>query len=74
LRRSLRLVQVPCIECNGMAAVKAINASRMALNDGGRHFVSLDQVIAIMRDTGRDMQGKYKETAEGGLAVNVTEC
>jgi len=57
-----------------MAAVKAINASRMALNDGGRHFVSLDQVIAIMRDTGRDMQGKYKETAEGGLAVNVTEC
>ena len=68
------LVQVPCIERNGMAAVKAINASRMALNGDGSHFVSLDRVIATMRDTGRDMQSKYKETAQGGLAVNVTEC
>ncbi len=65
------LVQVPCIERNAMAAVKAINAARLALRGDGRHFVSLDRVIKTMRDTGRDMQDKYKETARGGLAVNV---
>ncbi len=68
------LVQVPCIERNAMAAIKAINAKRMARQGDGSHFVSLDKVIATMRDTGRDMQSKYKETAEGGLAVNVIEC
>jgi L-serine dehydratase len=68
------LVQVPCIERNAMAAVKAINAKRMALNGDGQHFVSLDKVINTMRITGRDMKSKYKETARGGLAVNVTEC
>ncbi|NTX00183.1 L-serine ammonia-lyase [Myxococcus sp. CA051A] len=67
------LVQVPCIERNAMASVKAINASRMALSGDGRHFVSLDKVIRTMRDTGRDMKDKYKETARGGLAVNVLE-
>ncbi len=65
------LVQVPCIERNAMAAVKAINAARLALRGDGRHFVSLDKVIRTMRITGRDMQSKYKETAEGGLAVGV---
>lgn len=68
------LVQVPCIERNAMAAIKAINAKRMAMNGDGQHFVSLDKVIATMRDTGRDMKKKYKETARGGLAVNVIEC
>jgi L-serine dehydratase len=68
------LVQVPCIERNAMAAIKAINAKRMALRGDGQHFVSLDKVIKTMRDTGRDMKSKYKETARGGLAVNVTEC
>ncbi len=68
------LVQVPCIERNAMAAVKAINAKRMAMRGDGKHFVSLDKVIKTMRDTGRDMKTKYKETARGGLAVNVTEC
>lgn len=68
------LVQVPCIERNAMASVKAINAKRMALRGDGTHFVSLDKVIKTMRDTGRDMQSKYKETARGGLAVNVIEC
>ncbi len=68
------LVQVPCIERNAMAAVKAINASRLALRGDGQHFVSLDKVIKTMRETGRDMQSKYKETARGGLAVNVIEC
>jgi len=67
------LVQVPCIERNAMGAVKAISAARMALRGSGEHFVSLDQVIKTMRDTGRDMQEKYKETARGGLAVNVLE-
>ena len=67
------LVQVPCIERNAMAAVKAISAARMALRGDGQHYVSLDQVIKTMRDTGRDMQEKYKETARGGLAVNVLE-
>jgi L-serine dehydratase len=65
------LVQVPCIERNAMAAIKAISAARMALRGDGTHYVSLDQVIKTMRDTGRDMHDKYKETARGGLAVNV---
>ena len=68
------LVQVPCIERNAMAAVKAVNAARMALRGDGTHFVSLDRVIKTMRDTGADMKTKYKETARGGLAVNVIEC
>ncbi len=67
------LVQVPCIERNAMASVKAINASRIALRGDGQHFVSLDKVIKTMRDTGADMKTKYKETARGGLAVNVIE-
>ncbi len=67
------LVQVPCIERNAMGAIKAISAARMALRGSGEHFVSLDQVIRTMRDTGKDMQEKYKETARGGLAVNVLE-
>lgn len=67
-------VQVPCIERNAMAAVKAINASRLALRGDGHHIVSLDQVLLTMRQTGEDMKTKYKETARGGLAVNVTEC
>jgi L-serine dehydratase len=65
------LVQVPCIERNAMASVKAINAARLALNGDGKHFVSLDKVIKTMRDTGKDMKTKYKETARGGLALNV---
>ena len=68
------LVQIPCIERNAIAAVKAINASRLALLADGQHYVSLDNVIKTMRDTGRDMKTKYKETARGGLAVNVVEC
>ena len=67
------LVQVPCIERNAIASVKAINAARMAMRGDGEHFVSLDKVIKTMRDTGRDMKTKYKETARGGLAVNVLE-
>ncbi|MGB8665555.1 MAG: L-serine ammonia-lyase, iron-sulfur-dependent, subunit alpha, partial [Serratia inhibens] len=68
------LVQVPCIERNAIAAMKAINAAQMALRGDGQHFVSLDKVIRTMRDTGRDMQDKYKETSRGGLAVNAIEC
>jgi L-serine dehydratase len=68
------LVQVPCIERNAMASVKAINAARMALYGDGHHFVSLDKVIRTMRDTGADMKSKYKETARGGLAVTVLEA
>ncbi len=68
------LVQIPCIERNAMGAVKAINASRLALSGDGTHFVSLDKVIRTMRDTGRDMKSKYKETSRGGLAVSVVEC
>lgn len=68
------LVQIPCIERNALASVKAINAARLALHGDGSHFVSLDQVIRTMRDTGRDMLAKYKETSEGGLAVNAIEC
>lgn len=68
------LVQVPCIERNAMGAVKAINAARMALAGDGHHVVSLDKVIKTMRETGADMKTKYKETARGGLAVNIVEC
>ncbi len=68
------LVQIPCIERNAMGSVKAINAQRMAMRGDGKHRVSLDKVIKTMRDTGRDMQDKYKETSRGGLAVNVIEC
>jgi L-serine dehydratase len=68
------LVQVPCIERNAIAAVKAINAARLALHGDGTHRVSLDQAVATMRQTGRDMSHKYKETSLGGLAVNVVEC
>jgi L-serine dehydratase len=68
------LVQIPCIERNAIAAVKAINAARMALRGDGTHYVSLDKVIKTMRETGADMMSKYKETARGGLAVNIVEC
>ncbi|MGA9341454.1 MAG: L-serine ammonia-lyase [Rhodanobacteraceae bacterium] len=68
------LVQIPCIERNAMGSVKAINAQRMAMKSDGKHRVSLDKVIKTMRDTGRDMKDKYKETSRGGLAVNVIEC
>ena len=68
------LVQIPCIERNAIAAVKAINAARMALRGDGTHHVSLDKVIKTMRETGADMLTKYKETARGGLAVNIVEC
>jgi L-serine dehydratase len=68
------LVQIPCIERNAFGAVKAINAASLALHGDGTHHVSLDQVIATMRQTGADMQSKYKETSQGGLAVNVPEC
>ncbi|MCG9696954.1 L-serine ammonia-lyase [Shewanella sp. Isolate11] len=68
------LVQVPCIERNAMGAVKAINASRLAMRGDGNHKVSLDKVIKTMMDTGKDMRSKYKETAKGGLAVNIVEC
>lgn len=68
------LVQIPCIERNAMGSVKAVNAARLALQGDGSHIVSLDKVIKTMRDTGRDMKAKYKETSRGGLAVNVVEC
>jgi L-serine dehydratase len=68
------LVQIPCIERNGMAAVKAVTAAKMALRGDGRHHVSLDKVIKTMKETGADMKDKYKETSRGGLAVNVIEC
>ncbi|MDJ0813857.1 MAG: L-serine ammonia-lyase [Woeseiaceae bacterium] len=68
------LVQVPCIERNAMGAVKAINAARLAMHGDGTHVVSLDQVIETMRQTGLDMSKSYKETSQGGLAVNVPEC
>ncbi|MGF6832999.1 L-serine dehydratase [Paenarthrobacter sp. TE4293] len=68
------LVQIPCIERNAIAAAKAINAAKMALWGDGTHRVSLDEVIVTMRETGKDMSHKYKETAMGGLAVNVVEC
>jgi len=68
------LVQIPCIERNAMASMKAVNAARMALNGDGKHFVSLDSVIKTMFETGKDMMNKYKETSQGGLAVNIVEC
>ena len=68
------LVQIPCIERNAIASVKAVNAARMALRGDGSHHVSLDKVIKTMRETGADMLTKYKETARGGLAVNIVEC
>jgi len=68
------LVQIPCIERNAIGAIKAIAAARMAVNGTGRHHVSLDQAIETMRQTGADMQDKYKETSRGGLALNVVEC
>lgn len=68
------LVQIPCIERNAMGAIKAINATRMALRGDGSHFVSLDKVIKTMKQTGKDMKKHYKETSKGGLAVNITEC
>ncbi|MDO5053398.1 MAG: L-serine ammonia-lyase [Pseudoclavibacter sp.] len=68
------LVQIPCIERNAIASVKAINAARLAMQTDGSHKVTLDQAIKTMRDTGRDMKIKYKETSRGGLAVNVIEC
>ena len=67
------LVQIPCIERNAMASIKAISAARMALRGDGKHFVSLDKVIKTMRETGKDMKEKYKETARGGLATNVID-
>ena len=68
------LVQIPCIERNAIAAVKAINAAQMALRGDGEHHVSLDKVIQTMKETGKDMSEKYKETSKGGLAVNAIEC
>lgn len=68
------LVQIPCIERNAIASVKAVNAARLALHGDGRHHVSLDKVIKTMRETGADMMTKYKETSRGGLAVNIVEC
>ncbi len=68
------LVQIPCIERNAMASVKAVNAARMAMRGDGQHYVSLDSVIKTMRETGADMKTKYKETSRGGLAVNIVEC
>ena len=67
-------MQIPCIERNAIASVKAINAARLALYGDGSHKVSLDKAIKTMRDTGADMMTKYKETSRGGLAVNVIEC
>jgi L-serine dehydratase len=68
------LVQIPCIERNAVAAATALTASRIALLGDGQHVVSLDTVIETMRQTGADMSSRYKETSEGGLAVNVVEC
>ncbi len=68
------LVQIPCIERNGMGAVKAINASRLAMHETGDHKLSLDQIIATMYQTGLDMQSRYKETSLAGLALNIIEC
>ena len=68
------LVQIPCIERNGMGAVKAVNAARLAMNDPGTHKISLDQVIETMYRTGMDMQSRYKETSLAGLALNIIEC
>jgi L-serine dehydratase len=68
------LVQVPCIERNGMGAIKAVSAASLALHGDGSHFMPLDNCIETMRQTGQDMREKYKETSLGGLAVNLPEC
>jgi L-serine dehydratase len=68
------LVQIPCIERNAIASITAVTAARMAVCGDGQHYVSLDKAIKTMRETGADMKVKYKETARGGLAVNVIEC
>ena len=68
------LVQVPCIERNALGAVKAVTAASLAMKGDGQHFVPLDACIETMRQTGNDMNEKYKETSTGGLAVNVVEC
>ena len=68
------LVQIPCIERNAVASVQAITAARLALQGDGHQVVTLDQVIKTMMQTGADMKTKYKETARGGLAVNIVEC
>ena len=68
------LVQIPCIERNGLGAVKAVTAATLALRGDGKHMVTLDACIETMRQTGRDMDHKYKETSLGGLAVNAVEC
>lgn len=68
------LVQVPCIERNGMGAIKAVNAASLALHGDGTHFMPLDNYIETMRQTVMDMGGRYKETSLGGLAVNLPEC
>ena len=68
------LVQIPCIERNAMGAVKAISAARLAMRSDGTHRVSLDQIIATMWRTGRDMEPRYKETSQGGLALTLIEC
>jgi L-serine dehydratase len=68
------LVQVPCIERNALGAVKAVTAASLALRGDGSHFVPLDNCIETMRQTGRDMSERYKETSQGGLAVNVVAC
>jgi L-serine dehydratase len=68
------LVQIPCIERNAVGSIKAITAARMAVRGDGRHHVSLDKAIKTMRETGADMKDKYKETARGGLALNIVEC
>ncbi len=67
-------MQVPCIERNGLGAVKAVSAASLALRGDGSHFMPLDNCIEAMRQTGRDMDDKYKETSRGGLAVNLPEC
>jgi L-serine dehydratase len=68
------LVQIPCIERNAMGAVKAVNATSLSLLGNGQHYVSLDKVIATMKQTGKDMMAIYKETSLGGLAANLPEC
>jgi L-serine dehydratase len=68
------LVQIPCIERNAIGSVKAINACRLSMQETGGHKVALDQVIRTMYQTGLDMQSRYKETSQGGLALNVIEC
>ncbi len=68
------LVQVPCIERNGLGAIKAVSAASLALRGDGTHFMPLDNCIEAMRQTGRDMDRRYKETSLGGLAVNLPEC